>query len=346
MSQLTNYMLLDLIKIMGVRSCKKAILFPLATGMTITLCLLSLKLKRPNAKYVLWSRIDQKACFKCILTAGLTPIIIDTKNHNNELVTNLFEFENQIKLLGVDNILCIFSTTSCFAPRACDDVIELAKISKNNEIPHLINNAYGLQSTFYTHQIEQANRIGRVDFFIQSTDKNLLVPVGGAIVAGFNDEVISDVSKCYAGRGSSSQTIDVFMTLLSLGQDGYLELVKQRKDVFEFLSEKLFELADKFDEKLLKVKNNPISLAITLRNIPKDKVSEIGSMLFLRGVSGARVVTTEEIKTIGNYEFIGWGSHSNEMKVPYLTAAAGLGVTKDEIIIFIEKLNKIFEKIK
>lgn len=278
---------------------------------------------------------------------GLTPIIIDTKNHNNELVTNLLEFENQIKLLGAEHILCIFSTTSCFAPRACDDVIELAKISKSNEIPHLINNAYGLQSTFCTHQIEQANRTGRVDFFIQSTDKNLLVPVGGAIVAGFNEEVISNVSKTYPGRGSSSQTIDVFMTLLSLGQEGYLDLVKQRKNVFEFLSQKLLEFADKFDEKLLKVKNNPISLAITLKNIPKEKVSEIGSMLFLRGVSGSRVVTTNEVKCIGDYEFKGWGSHSNELKIPYLTAAAGLGVNKDEIVIFIEKLNKIFEtKIK
>lgn len=43
---------------------------PMATGMSLVLCLLTLKQERPGAKFVLWSRIDQKACFKCILTAG------------------------------------------------------------------------------------------------------------------------------------------------------------------------------------------------------------------------------------------------------------------------------------
>ena len=33
----------------------------------------------------------------------------------------------------------------------------------------------------YTHLINEAIRVGRLDVFIQSTDKNLLVPVGGAI---------------------------------------------------------------------------------------------------------------------------------------------------------------------
>lgn len=44
---------------------------PMATGMTLVLCMLTLKQDRPGAKFVLWSRIDQKACFKCILTAGI-----------------------------------------------------------------------------------------------------------------------------------------------------------------------------------------------------------------------------------------------------------------------------------
>lgn len=43
---------------------------PMATGMSLVLCMLTLKQERPGAKFVLWSRIDQKACFKCIITAG------------------------------------------------------------------------------------------------------------------------------------------------------------------------------------------------------------------------------------------------------------------------------------
>jgi len=46
----------------------------------------------------------------------------------------------------------------------------------------------------------QAARIGRVDAFIQSTDKNFLVPVGGAIVAGFDANFIDAVSKTYPGK--------------------------------------------------------------------------------------------------------------------------------------------------
>ena len=46
----------------------------------------------------------------------------------------------------------------------------------------------------------KAARIGRVDAFIQSTDKNFMVPVGGAIVAGFDDKFIDAVSKTYPGE--------------------------------------------------------------------------------------------------------------------------------------------------
>ena len=45
----------------------------------------------------------------------------------------------------------------------------------------------------------QAARIGRVDAFIQSTDKNFMVPVGGAVVAGFDEKFIDAVSKTYPG---------------------------------------------------------------------------------------------------------------------------------------------------
>lgn len=48
--------------------------------------------------------------------------------------------------------------------------------------------------------LSQAARIGRVDAFVQSTDKNFMVPVGGAIVAGFDEKFIDAVSKTYPGE--------------------------------------------------------------------------------------------------------------------------------------------------
>lgn len=346
-NQLTNSLLLDLIRTMGIRSVKKCILLPMATGMSLMLCLLTLKSLRMDAKYVLWSRIDQKSCFKCIVTANLLPVVIDTIRNEDELETNLDEFDNQINKLGAQNIVCIVSTTSCFAPRGCDNIEALAVLCKKHGIPHVINNAYGLQSTFLTHQIEQASRVGVVDLIVQSTDKNLLVPVGGAIVAGSNKKLVDSVAKRYAGRGSSSQTLDVFMTLLNLGKEGYSRLVQERKDMFVYLRQKLRNLSTRHNEKILITKRNPISIAMSLENFDKNKVSMIGSMLFTRGVSGCRIISTTEVKTIDGYKFQGWGSHiSHSNNIPYITAAAGLGVTKMEVDSFIDKLDIVLLKVR
>ena len=55
----------------GVRSAKGCVLIPVATGMALMMVLLTLKQKRPLAKYVIWPRIDQKSCFKSISAAGM-----------------------------------------------------------------------------------------------------------------------------------------------------------------------------------------------------------------------------------------------------------------------------------
>ena len=41
--------------------------------------------------------------------------------------------------------------------------------------------------------------MGRVDAFVQSTDKNYMVPVGGAIIVGFNAKFLEKISKLYPG---------------------------------------------------------------------------------------------------------------------------------------------------
>lgn len=56
---------------LGASSAVACFIVPMATGMSLTLCLSALRPKRPKAKYVLWPRIDQKSCFKCIFTAGI-----------------------------------------------------------------------------------------------------------------------------------------------------------------------------------------------------------------------------------------------------------------------------------
>ncbi|KAB7497499.1 O-phosphoseryl-tRNA(Sec) selenium transferase [Armadillidium nasatum] len=61
-------------KAAGIRNCSDCILVPMATGMSLVLCLMTIRKERPNAKYVLWPRIDQKSCFKCIITSGCSTL--------------------------------------------------------------------------------------------------------------------------------------------------------------------------------------------------------------------------------------------------------------------------------
>ena len=73
--------------------------------------------------------------------------------------------------------------------------------------------------------------LGRVDLYVQSLDKNFMVPVGGSIVAGFSKEIISRLSQSYPGRGSSAPILDLFITLLSMGREGFFQLLEERKKV-------------------------------------------------------------------------------------------------------------------
>ncbi|XP_049859795.1 O-phosphoseryl-tRNA(Sec) selenium transferase isoform X1 [Schistocerca gregaria] len=349
MNKLTNSLVLDVIRYMGVKTTAGCFVVPMATGMSLVLCMLTLKQERPDAKYVLWSRIDQKSCFKCIITAGLQPIIIETITSGDELRTDLTAMEHQIATLGAENISCIMTTTSCFAPRASDSVEQVAVLCSRYNIPHVINNAYGLQSSRCMHIIQEAARKGRVDVFVQSTDKNFLVPVGGAIIAGFDKGLVERISRMYPGRASSSPAMDVFITLLSLGVSGYKNLVTQRKEMYNYLKEELTKVALKHGERLLDTKNNPISIGMTLTSLvgtDTKTITMLGSMLFLRCVSGTRVVTGTDIKEVAGHKFEGWGAHNSSYPVPYLTAAAALGMRKTDVDLFVHRLDKVLGKLK
>jgi len=89
-------------------------------------------------------------------------------------------------------VLCIFSQTSAFAPRVPDDVESIAKLCKKYNVHHLINNAFGLACTRICHKINMAEKNGVVDFVVQSTDKNYMTPVGGAIVFSSNKKLMTD----------------------------------------------------------------------------------------------------------------------------------------------------------
>ena len=95
--KLTEHLVKDAIKIMNIQFAKSVLLLPLATGMSITMVLLLLSKKNPKAKYILWPRIDQKTCLKCIFSANLTPIIIEGNIKGDEIETNIDLIDSEMK---------------------------------------------------------------------------------------------------------------------------------------------------------------------------------------------------------------------------------------------------------
>ncbi|XP_041449538.1 O-phosphoseryl-tRNA(Sec) selenium transferase-like [Drosophila obscura] len=333
LAHLTNALILDLMQGLGLPSCRGCFLVPMCTGMTITLCLQSLRKQRPLAKYVLWSRIDQKSCFKAITAAGLEPVIVPCLVQHQALSTDVNAFEQKIEALGAETILCLYTTTSCFAPRNSDSIVEIAQLAKPCDLPHLVNNAYGLQIGAISRQLERAHRLGRIDYFVQSTDKNFLVPVGGAIVASFDQSLLCLVGSSYAGRASGSQALDVFMTLLSLGRTGYHSMIQKREDNFTYLKEQLIEFAQGHGEQVIESRDNFISLY----RGPWSKQNYRWSCI-LRSVQKYFQLTNLFYSLESFYS--DFGSHQSNLELPYLTVAAALGITREEI----DKFFKIFHK--
>ncbi|KAG7350578.1 pyridoxal-phosphate dependent enzyme [Nitzschia inconspicua] len=332
------------------------ILLPLCTGMSMSLLLQSMKKEgSPNKDIVLWSRIDQKSCFKAIGVAGLRCVVVPTKIQGDEVITDLEAMEAALQEHG-DRVLAVITTTSCFAPRVPDSVDEVAKLCQKFNVYHVINNAYGLQCSKTSKLINRACVLGRVDAVVCSTDKNFLVPVGGAIIVSPNKAIIDNVGKVYAGRASSSPIVDLFITLLSMGLNGYKKLLNERMNMLKNFPSRLDTVAKKHGERLLICQSNTISFGITLdalarpqqdgetedeytKSVAKD-ISSFGAMLFSRCVSGTRVVPRAQTKVLSGEDFVGFGSSTDNYKHSYMTAACAIGVSKAEIDEFLVRLDK------
>lgn len=361
LAKLALFMTLDALRRGSGLNAKGAaahgILLPLCTGMSMSLVLSSLRADHPSKNIVLWSRIDQKSCYKAISSAGLTCVVVPTRVDGDAVVTDAEAMEAAMTE-HEGKILAVITTTSCFAPRVPDSVDNVARLCATKDICHVINNAYGLQCAQTSKLINRACVVGRVDAIICSTDKNFLVPVGGAIVVSPSKVVIKNIGKIYAGRASASPIVDLFITLLSMGLKGYTRLLSERTEMLQTFPTKLEEVAKKYGERLLECPGNTISFGVTLDGLARQRkeeesddeytraiatdISSFGAMLFSRCVSGTRVVPRAQAKTIGDYNFEGFGSSARNYPNAYMTAACAIGVNVAEATEFLVRLDKAF----
>ncbi|KAI8926258.1 sec tRNA synthase [Entophlyctis helioformis] len=363
--RICNALALDALRLAGASKtlASAALVLPVATGMTASLVFAALRQQRPTAKYIIWPRIDQKSCLKCMATSGFVPVVIENRLDGDSIVTDLDAIKTAITDLGPASVLCVFSTTSCFAPRVPSDVCGIAAICAALDVPHVVNNAYGVQSARIMSMLSAtvggrktpAKRQGRIDAFIQSTDKNFMVPVGGCVVAGPNSSLIDAVGQVYPGRASMAPILDLMITLLAMGSTTWAKLLKTRRENYVYFKERMTEWCLERGLRILDTPANDISMAIALPDLAGDGAhsarssgwTKFGSMLFHRFVSGARVVQVQPSgpkKTIQGIEFANYGSHIDNYPHSYFNVAAAIGMERTEIDVFIERLTAAWSK--
>lgn len=336
------------------------------------------------------------------------PVVLPLKLSGDELETSHASDIRRVVLEhgGVHAFRAVVTTTSCFAPRAPDDVVQVARLCDEFKLPHVINHAYGLQSSKLCHVVNEACRTGRVDAIVSSCDKNFMVPVGGAILiapeAGL--KLLRRVAEAYPGRASIAPALDLFITFMQMTIGGLQRLIAQRKEVAGVMREGLARIAARYGERLLESPRNPISFAISIDVITgrrgrvpaveagvdasaadgsaaagattasaggaatvdtpegpaavftaatsssasssrasTSSASYLGAMLFARGVSGTRVVLPEEVKTIEGVEFRGFGAQYDSYPTAYLTAAAAIGMTREDVTMYLDRLQRTID---
>ena len=332
MYELTNYLARNFLKNFGLPNIGKAIVVPLCTGMSLALSLGALKPEiRSNKTKILVPQVDHKSLLKAIDLMGFTPKVIEGKVFGDAVRIPIEDIKESLDL----ECFAIISLTSFFPPREHDDIKEISKFAKEKNLVHIIINAYGVQSPEWMKLIRSAIDAGRVDVIIQSTDKNFLTPVGGAVIASPHEEVITKISQAYAGRASAAPVVNFLISMLSLGINGYQKLIEQQQFNRNLLEEKLRETARKINERVLEI-FNPVAVALSLDNLKKEQLNALGGALYNLRVTGPRVYNS------GQSIF---GTCCKSYPTPYIVMNAAIGAKQEDISSAVERFEKAYKQV-
>jgi len=188
------------------------------------------------------------------------------------------------------------------------------------------------------------------------------------------------VGRSYAGRASAAPVIDLVVTLLSMGLNGYRTLLHRRRILVGKFRRRLSKIARTHGERILTCPGNTVSFGMTLdalagsdkricaeddevdtfhrdrkeldekrKEMDKESLlllhrhtTLLGSMLFSRCISGTRVVPGFDIgrKEICGISFSGYGSSTDRYRHSYLTAACAIGMGGFEMEDFFVRLDR------
>lgn len=336
MYELSNYLALNFLKKFGLPNIKKAIVVPLCTGMSLALCLGALRpywnsdqmLKK---RTILVPQIDHNALLKAFDLVGVKKKVVKGKIFGDSVRIPIEDIEASFD----NDCFAIISLTSFFPPREHDNIKEISKFAKKNNLVHIVINAYGVQSPEWMKMIRIGIDSGRIDAIIQSTDKNILTPIGGAIIASPEEEIITKISQAYAGRASATPVVNFLISMLSMGIEGYQKLLIEQQNNRKLLEDRLQKVAEKRQEKILKV-FNPVAVAMSLNNLKKDELFALGGALYNLRVTGPRVYNPEEST---------FGTCCANYTTPYIVLNAAIGAKSQDINSAVERFEKAYSQV-
>jgi O-phospho-L-seryl-tRNASec:L-selenocysteinyl-tRNA synthase len=315
-----NKLALDMLQRMGAPNLDSACVVPVATGMAVGLAA-SVARDVTSKREIVYPRVDHLSPIKGMQLVGMKVNTVDGEVYGDAVRVPVDRLSQAIS----KETSAIVSTTTFFPPREPDDIKAIAKLAREENIFHIINNAYGVQSREIMKLIRGAIDAGRVDAVVQSTDKNFLSPVGGAVIASPSSDFIEKISKTYAGRATAAPIAQFLAAILSLGTERYEELRSEQEKNRRFLSESMKQLAAKHGERLLEV-FNPVAAAMTLSNYD---VKKVGRYLYTLRVTGPRVLEERD-----------FGVCCPKYHSPYITINAAIGSSTEDVRLATEKLEE------
>ena len=336
MYELSNYLARNILKNFGLPNIKDAIVVPLCTGMSLSLTLGALRSNQSEKnlnfkRTVLVPQIDHKSLLKSIDLMGFKTKIIGGKIFGDAVRIPIEDIIDNLD----DDCFAVISVTSFFPPREHDDIKEISKFAQEHNLIHIVINAYGVQNPEWMKIIRSAIDAGRVDAIIQSTDKNFLTPVGGAVIASPIKEIIKKISKTYAGRASATPVVNFLISMLSLGITGYQKLIEEQQQNREILERKLREVAENINERVLDI-FNPVAVALSLKNLKEEQLFALGGALYNLRVTGPRVYNPKEKA---------FGTCCSNYITPYIVMNAAIGATEQDIVFAVERFEKAYRQI-
>jgi glutamate/tyrosine decarboxylase-like PLP-dependent enzyme len=123
--------------------------------------------------------------------------------------------------------------------------------------------------------------------------------------------------------------------MLSLGIHGYQKLIEEQQQNRKILEEKLASIAEKIDERLLRV-NNPVAVALTLENLKEEQLYALGGALYNLRVTGPRVYNPKEKS---------FGTCCENYPIPYIVMNAAIGSKTKDITSAVERFEKAYIQI-